>query len=137
MLRAIAVSGTALAAVGAATFSNIGDSPDGLKATRSATQMAAAPARVEELCLIANFPLIQGMNKGCYARAELVAFKKNAVLDNQGRPVVMEMTSPDDWNKSAECRSCGTYEDMVFEGWYGLSGKDMRRAQFLNAHVAH
>lgn len=85
-----------------------------------------------EVCLKADIAFVEGATKKCYAPAEAAGLAGNPVLDNQGAPVVINLSPPADLSRGLEAvGNCAQYRALTREGWYALSTAEMRRDAYF------
>lgn len=117
-------------ATGAASVAIIAGLPSHHSEQATTTDLAAESGY--ELCLKNDIPFFVGVKAGCYSSSELSRFLDAQVLDRQENAVSMEMANPRDMTApTADCKTCRTYKEMRWEGWYALSSRDQRREAFF------
>lgn len=102
---------------------------------RLPTGLAEIGGPTSGICLKADLALIEGAKKKCYTQAELAELVDRAVLDNDGAPVVLQLSHPTDDERAPEAvTTCAAYEARAREGWYALTTREIsREAYFLRA----
>lgn len=125
--------GAAIVALGAAGTATYFGAPDG-ETDESAFSLAERDDGFE-ICLETDIPLFEGDQKGCLDRRDLAELRRAALLNRDGDPITLSLAHPTDATADAfECSTCGQYDDLIFEGWYAETSRDMRReAYFVRA----
>ena len=86
----------------------------------------------DEICLLVDAPMIEGAAKGCYSPSGTAEMADAAVLDDDAEPVRLSLAHPtDDARALAVAENCRRYRELTSEGWYALSGREMRREAYF------
>lgn len=127
MARGLIVGiGTASALVVAATgyyFSS--NQPNGEARTNS-------EGRPGPECVSARIKLVDGMTGNCMTAAQFESLRDRPVIDGAGETVIVNLSAPDAAKDAVAVRTCAEYDSMTSDGWYALTGADLRRAAYFN-----
>lgn len=91
-------------------------------------EMSAVGATV---CVESNFPLVDGMTSGCFTPAQFEALRDRAVVSGDGSPTEVNLAGENAAEQANVARTCAEYDAMIAEGWYAVSGADMRREEYF------
>lgn len=118
------VLGAAAAAVAAAALVIGGGH---LLRQRSIEATIAAPEE-RFICLRSSLDFLSGAPPGCYAPQEIAAFVLTPLRDASGEAAAVELSPPSGGQGAPKTvRTCSDWRRLKGEGWYALSGRDMRR----------
>jgi len=103
----------------------------GVLVNRDPDASPQAPLRsgAPTICIESNVRLVEGMSRQCLSAAQYEALRDRAVLAGDGRPVELNLASPA--AESRTVRSCAEYDAMRADGYYALTGADMRREEYF------
>lgn len=82
-----------------------------------------------EVCLKTPLTLFDGAVAKCYSKAALADLNDAAVAASDGTPVTLTLTPPGD-GEVAAIATCRQWREKVFDGWFALSGAEMRREAY-------
>lgn len=119
--------------VGAAVV--VGAAIVAVRVTRHTDEQAVPLEVADKICLKRDLFLVKGAPGNCFAAGETATLTGRPVLDNQGAPVALELTHPNDSARAPETvTTCNAYETLAGDGWFALTNRDMRReAYFVRA----
>jgi hypothetical protein len=95
---------------------------------------AASVAQLQpagDICIESGVRLVEGMSRNCMTSAQFEALRDRAVLGGDGRPIDVNLSAPKGTAEAASVRSCADYDLRTKEGWYALSGSDIRREEYF------
>lgn len=85
-----------------------------------------------EVCLKTEMPLFKNASAQCYVAEDLLALLDRPVLDLQGKEVTLTLTHPSDATIAPQqTRSCRSYRELAFDGWFAESTSEMRREGYF------
>lgn len=122
MMAGIGAVGAAIAAATGVYFSRDGGRIEPASLARSGA---------ETVCIRSNIRLVEGMTKSCLTSAQYEALRDREVIGGDGRPIEVSLTRRKDDAATGAARTCAEYDAMADDGWYALTGADMRREEYF------
>jgi len=92
---------------------------------------ASLAAGTEEGCIESNVQLVEGMARRCLTSAQYEALRDQPVIGGDGQAVELNLASDDSDRDAGAVRTCGEYDARVQDGWYAMTGADMRREEYF------
>jgi len=111
--------------VGAAGYYFTGSKPSDETQTNPSEQSARD-------CISAKIKLVDGMTRNCMTPAQFESLRDRPVIDGAGQQVVVNLSSPNAARDAVAVRTCAEYDSMSGDGWYALTGADMRREAYFD-----
>lgn len=102
-----------------------------MRVQKSPIETPATLRAAATVCVETNFPLVEGMTRGCFTPAQFEALRDRSVVAGDGGPVEVNLAGPNAARPANAARSCAEYDAMIAEGWYALSSADMRREEYF------
>lgn len=98
---------------------------------KSPVEMPATLRAKATVCVESNFPLVDGMMRGCFTPAQFEALRDRPVVGGDRAPTEVNLAGRNVGERANVARTCAEYDAMIAEGWYALSGADMRREEYF------
>ncbi|WP_411816027.1 hypothetical protein [Hyphococcus sp. DH-69] len=95
-------------------------------------ESADAIADTYQMCLKSSLSLFKDVKAQCYNRKQIYVLLDRPLVNRDGDAVSVSLTHPSDASIAIEeASTCRQYREYVFDGWFAMTTRDMRREGYF------